>query len=315
MDAGHARKVFVDGFLRNARGFQMEIPLVPLGELYGGRLREFFERHGVEVRYKTGVRSVEYDPEEGLTGVTLRTGDAVPADFVVLAVPYDRAADLLPAPVRAEIPEAEHFAEFPSSPITGVHFWFDRPVCPLPHAVVVGRLIQWVFNHTALQNRPGSEDGGGQYLQLVISAAYDLQPLDKNAIRDAVLEDLGRIWPAAREARLLRWWAVTEHGATFSVRPGIDSLRPTQRTAIDGLFLAGDWTATGWPATMEGAVRSGYLAAEGILADLGRPRRILRPDLPSSPLSRLLLGEPSDLRSAAVLPQPSPRRAEVSGRS
>ena len=88
----------------------------------------------------------------------------------------------------------------------------------------------------------------------------------------------------------MRWWVVTEHGATFAVRPGVDALRPPQRTPVDGLFLAGDWTDTGWPATMEGAVRSGYLAAEGILEDLGRPASIVRPELPTEPLAALAPG-------------------------
>ena len=93
--------------------------------------------------------------------------------------------------------------------------------------VTPGRLIQWVFNHTAIQGRTvsaaiePSENGRGQYLQLVISASYDLLGLDKNAIRDAVLTELAEIWPTARSAELLRWWVVTEHGATFAVRPGV----------------------------------------------------------------------------------------------
>ena len=131
--------------------------------------------------------------------------------------------------------------------------------------------------------------GEGQYLQLVISASYDLLALDKLAIRDAVLAELAEIWPAAGSAKLLRWWVVTEHGATFAVRPGVEALRPPQRTPIDGLFLAGDWTDTGWPATMEGAVRSGYLAAQEILTDLDRPTRLIRPGLKSGAAGPLAL--------------------------
>jgi uncharacterized protein with NAD-binding domain and iron-sulfur cluster len=157
--------------------------------------------------------------------------------------------------------------------------------------VTVGRLVQWVFNHTALQGRV-APDGGGQYLQVVISAAYDLVSMDKDAIREAVLKDLAELWPSVREAELKRWWVVTEHGATFAVRPDVDRIRPRQRTLVEGLLLAGDWTATGWPATMEGAVRSGYLAAEGVLQDLGVPRRLVQSDLPESWLARLLLGKP-----------------------
>ncbi len=305
MDVGHARKVFLDGFLRNRTGFQMEIPTVPLGEIYGTRLQEWLGGHGVDVRLKTGVRAVELDVDGGLTGITLRSGEFLPADFVVSTVPYDRVLGLLPEPARELLPGIDRVEAFESSPITGVHFWFDRPVCPHDHAVTVGRLIQWVFNHTALQGRKAGENGQGQYLQLVISASYDLQSMDKIAIRDAVLQDLADLFPAVLEAELLRWWVVTEHGATFSVRPGVESLRPPQRTPIDGLFLAGDWTDTGWPATMEGAVRSGYLAAEGILEDLGIPQKMVRPELKSSLLPRLLLGRPSAIRRGQVKQGPT----------
>jgi uncharacterized protein with NAD-binding domain and iron-sulfur cluster len=136
---------------------------------------------------------------------------------------------------------------------------------------------------------------------LVISAAYDLVTLDKTAILDLVLAELAEIWPEARAARLLRSWVVTEHGATFAVRPGIEALRPPQRTPVAGLFLAGDWTSTGWPATMEGAVRSGYRAAEGILHDLGRPESLVRPGLVAGLLARWLLGPGEDV----VLPRPA----------
>jgi squalene-associated FAD-dependent desaturase len=295
MDVGHARKVFLDGFLRNRNGFQMEIPLVPLGELYGTRLETWLCAHDIELRLKTGVRSIEPDGR----GVALRSGEQIATDFLVLAVPFDRIQGLIPDGLGARIPGVAGLGDLRASPITGVHLWFDRPVCPLDHVVIVGRLIQWVFNHTAIQGRavPAMGREGevqGQYLQLVISAAYDLLTLDNAAILAAVLAELAEIWPAARSARLLRSWVVTEHGATFAVRPGVDAIRPPQRTAVTGLFLAGDWTATGWPATMEGAVRSGYLVAEGILQDLGRPESIVRPGLPTTRLARWLLGPSQD---------------------
>ena len=294
MDVGHARKVFVDGFLRHRDGYRMEIPLVPLGELYGRRLETWLEAHGVEVRLTTGVRSVEV--QEGtrgeVVGVRLRSGEFVPSDSVIVAAPFDRVASLVPDPIRRRIPDLDHLDAIESAPITGVHLWFDRPVCPHEHVVTVDRLIHWVFDHSALQGRttPGSTQPAGQYLQIVISASYDLQKWSKTAIRDAVVAELAAIWPATREARLVRWWVVTEHGATFAVRPGIDAHRPPQRTPVPGLFLAGDWTSTGWPATMEGAVRSGYQAVEGVLADAGQPRRLVVPDLAAGLLARWTLG-------------------------
>jgi squalene-associated FAD-dependent desaturase len=313
MDVGHARKVFLDGFLRNRHGFQMEIPLVPLGELYGTRLESWLRAHQIEVRLTTGVRSIEADAR----GVALRSGERIAADFLVLAVPFDRVRGLIPNELAPRIPGLVGLEALQASPITGVHLWFDRPVCPLDHVVTVGRLIQWVFNHTAIQGRgvPAAGSAGetqGQYLQLVISAAYDLLPLDNAAILAAVLSELSEIWPEARSARLLRSWVVTEHGATFAVRPGVDALRPPQRTPVAGLFLAGDWTSTGWPATMEGAVRSGYRAAEGILQDLGRPESLVRPGLATTPLARWLLGPSPDDASSQGTPARAPsHRTEV----
>ena len=301
MDLGHARKVFLDGFLRNRDGFVMEVPTVPLGELYGTRLSEWLNRHDVEVNLTTGVRAIRAE-EGAVQGVTLRTGEEVPADFVVLAVPFDRVNGLVPEPLREFLPSLESVKEIASSPITGVHLWFDRPVCPLDHAVTVGKTVQWVFNHTKIQGRE-APSGGGEYLQLVISASYDLVPLSKEQVLEIALADLASLWPSAKEAKLLRWWVVTEHGATFAVRPGIDALRPGQRTPIEGLFLSGDWTATGWPATMEGAVRAGYLAAEGVLEDLGNPETLLRPELADGPLARFLLGPRAEPRPSRFVPR------------
>lgn len=289
IDLGHARMVMFDGFLRNRRAYELEVPTVPLGELYGSRLESWLDEHGVDVRLTTGARSIDFDGDNMLEGVTLRTGEAIPADFVALAVPFDRVEGLLGPETRERIPSLDGLDQFQNSPITGIHLWFDREVCPVEHAVTLGQTIQWVFNHTAIQGRRADE-GRGQYLQLVVSASGELAPLGREAIVELVLEELATLWPEVREATLVRSRVVTEHGATFSVRPGIDQFRPPQRTPIDGLFLAGDWTATGWPATMEGAVRSGYLVAEGILQDLDRPQRLIRPDLPSGWLARLLLG-------------------------
>jgi hypothetical protein len=159
----------------------------------------------------------------------------------------------------------------------------DRPITELPHAVLVGRLSQWVFARRIAES-------SAHYYQVVISASHDLANRPRQAVLDEVLADLRAIFPAAAKAQLVRWQLLTEHDAVFSVRPGLDAIRPRQQTVISNLLLAGDWTATGWPATMEGAVRSGYLAAEAIAAQLGRPEPIVRPDLPRGRLVRLMAG-------------------------
>ena len=315
MEVGHARKVFLDGFLRNRVGFQPEIPLVPLGELYGTRLESWLRSHGVELRLTTGVQSTQYDETGAVSGVLLRSGQSLAADFVLIAVPFDRVRSLIPDAANERLPALSKLELLHASPITGVHLWFDRPVCPFDHVVTPGRMIQWVFNHTAIRARAAQGEAANpnadanphvpqEYLQVVISASYDLLALDKTAIRDAVVSELAEIWSAARMATLLKWKVVTEHGATFSVRPGVEALRPPQRTPIDGLFLAGDWTDTGWPATMEGAVRSGYLAAQAILATLDQPTRLIRPGLRPGILARWLFGA-GESRPARIPPGPA----------
>lgn len=295
MDYRLARMVVLDGLLRNRHGFVVEVPEVPLGELYGERLEPWFRERGIELRRGCGVRRVVLDAEGIVSGVELREGTEVAADLVVLAVPFQRVQALWP---EGQVwPALEGPSAMKPSPITGVHLWFDRKVFPLEHAALLERLSQWVFDHTAM-DRPTAE-AGGQYLQVVISASHGLLSKTKDEIRSAVLADLTELWPAVREAVVERSWIVTEHAATFAVPPGIASLRPPQRTPVSGLYVAGDWTDTGWPATMEGAVRSGFLAAEELLTDLGTPERLLVPDLPTGWIARLLLGAPrSGTRSA-----------------
>jgi uncharacterized protein with NAD-binding domain and iron-sulfur cluster len=128
---------------------------------------------------------------------------------------------------------------------------------------------------------------------VVISASHDLIGRDRDEVLSEIRQDLEAIWPAAREAQLLRWRLVTHPSAVFSTRPGLERIRPTQATPIENLVLAGDWTDTGWPATMEGAVRSGYLAAEVVLRSVGRDARLLVPDLPRGLLARLIVGPPN----------------------
>ena len=295
MDVNYARKVLLDGFLRNREGFNIEIPLVPLGELYGRHLEDWLRKNGVTVHLNRAIRRIVCDEEGSVCGVELRNGDSIVGDLIVLAVPFDKVSRLVPEQLRKTFHALEGLDLMRASPIVGVHLWFDRPVCPYEFVVTPGRLIQWVFDHTAIQGRgvPASMISDvdslvdrvtrptaiGQYLQLVISASHELSSLNKGVIRDRVLAELTEIWPVVNSARLLRSWVIVEHAATFSARPGVDALRPSQITGVDGLILAGDYTRTSWPATMEGAVRSGYLAAQEILRILDRPIRLIQPAL------------------------------------
>ncbi|MDX1948248.1 MAG: hydroxysqualene dehydroxylase HpnE [Pirellulaceae bacterium] len=274
-----ARKVLVDGFLAHRDASDVFVPQVSLGELYDQRVADWLRSRGVRVLLETAAEEGLAD-EGRASGVRLADGSILEADFVVLAVPWRKALALIPERIAPRLPLLAAARDFAAAPISSLHLWFDRPITNLPHAVLVERMSQWIFA------RPGHATGGGHAYQVVISASHDLAGRERQAIVEEVQGELAGIFPAAKSARLLRWQLVTEQEAVFSVRPGLDELRPPQETAIENLLLAGDWTRTGWPATMEGAVRSGYLAAEGVLRKLGRPEQILAAGLPRGRLLR-----------------------------
>jgi len=170
-----------------------------------------------------------------------------------------------------------------SSPITGVHLWLDRVVTEEPYLALLDRTTQWIFNKTKLY---GANETGNQYLQLVISASYGLVEKSRQEIVDLCWSEVQESLPAARDAQLIKATVVKEVAATFSPAPGCDRLRPGARSPLSNLYLAGDWTATAWPATMESAVRSGYMAAEVILANDGRAKALLCDDLRAEGLAK-----------------------------
>ena len=190
----------------------------------------------------------------------------------MLAVPFDRVADLIPDDLLSREPYFAGVKNLTPSPITSVHLWFDRPTMKLPHAVLIDCLGQWVFDR-------GEVAPGEFYLQVVVSAARDLKGLGRDEVQRRLVEELGRLFPPIAQAKLLRAKVVTEHTATFSAVPGVDQWRVPQASPVANLAVAGDWTDTGWPATMEGAVRSGYLAAEAILQRAGCLAKLVQPDL------------------------------------
>jgi len=163
-----------------------------------------------------------------------------------------------------------------------------------PFLTLLDTTTQWIFNKTALyadSNAKENSAPAGQYLQLVISASYDLLQEPRQEIIDLCLAEVRQALPAARHAKLVKATVIKEAAATFSPEPGVDRWRPKQQTSVPRLFLAGDWTDTGWPATMEGAVRSGYLAAEALLRATGSPRRFLQPDLDPDGFMAMWLGK------------------------
>jgi squalene-associated FAD-dependent desaturase len=252
----YARKVFLEGFLNDRRGFEVELPKVPLGRFYGAELCGWLTHHAVDLQLNQGVKRIDVEAGE-VSRLVLRNGESVRADWYVAAVPWNRLLDMLPDEVIDAHVFFSQLRQFETSPITSVHLWFDRPAFPLPHAVLLDGIGQWVFNR-------GEVAPGEFYLQVVVSAARQFRGLGHEEVKRRVLAELSDLHPPLRTAVLRRGRVVTEHQATFSAVPGVDRIRPTQRSPLENLLVAGDWTDTGWPATMEGAVRSGYRAAEAI---------------------------------------------------
>lgn len=284
----HARKVFVDGFLRHRDAWKVRIPRTPLEELFGSHVRNWYESRGGQVQLLTAADQMIAD-DDAIIGIRLRDGQIMAAYDYVLAIPWHRVASLVPPNWKTQSPFAE-LSRLEAAPISSVHLWFDRPVMPLPHAVFTQGLVQWVFQRPVEGPERSATASHSWYYQVVISASREVVETESEVIQQRVLNELAAVWPVIREARLLAARQVTEHRAVFSVTPGVEHLRPRQQSPWPNLQLAGDYTQTGWPATMEGAVRSGFLAAENILNRRGIPVKLLQPDLPMSWLSRWIFG-------------------------
>jgi zeta-carotene desaturase len=268
LDAVYGLDVFWKAFLSNRDGFVMGLPSVPLAELYassGNRIRQ----SGGEVRTRCGVKDFRID-DRRVACIVLEDGTSFEADYYVSAVTFERLIKMLPETWRVQAP-FDKLQHLRLSPITGVHLWFDRSVMSEPFLTSMDQTIQWIFNK-----------GAGEHIQIVISASRNLSSLTQQQIVDLCIKEMTPLLPRLREAQLARSIVVRENAATFSPEPACDQWRPAQRTLIANLVLAGDWTDTGWPATMEGAVRSGYMAAEAVLEMEGRPASLVQPDLPAT---------------------------------
>jgi len=257
MAASHGFQVFWLGFLARADSYEMGIPAVPLGDLYGPE--EWKRFPNVRLHPRAPVERVISD--RGAIKGVIAAGEHKPADYYISALPFERLAGV--------IPELDlDLAGFEHSPITGIHLWFDRSITELPHATLLDRTVQWMFNKS-----------GGRYLQLVVSASRSLVEMPRAEVIALAVRELGEFFPLAKEAKLEKAHVVKEIRATFSARPGLEQARPVSATKFENLFLAGDWTRSGWPPIMEGAVRSGYLAAEAVTRAAGDERKFLLPDI------------------------------------
>jgi zeta-carotene desaturase len=294
----------------------MGVPTVPLTSLYDAA-GNYIRSRGGELQFRTSLETFQPDSTAVHLNFAGRDDEGRSVenqstfDYVVLALPFESLDEVLPQ-ASAAAPLREQIRQFETSPITGVHLWFDRQITDLDHAVLLDRTIQWMFHKSRLQPmrtqtrgesgraalqgrvsieaKPGASapEGQGSYIELVISASKSLIEKSRAEIIDLVLAEVREFFPTARAANLVKSTVIKELHATYSPRPGIDAHRPTSTTTWPRIFLAGDWTATGWPATMESAVRSGYLAAEALTrAAAVPPRKFVVPDLPPAGLMRL----------------------------
>jgi squalene-associated FAD-dependent desaturase len=253
--------VFRTGFLEASDACDLGVPTVPLGRLHGDAAASALAASHVEVRLRTRVERIL--PVDDGFELEVR-GDRVAVDRVICAVPHEAAPALLPDGIYA----AEAADLLGASPIVNLHLHYDRPVLGTPVAAAVGSPVQWIFDRTA-----ASGVAEGQLLAVSLSAATAEISAPKAQIVGTATAALERMLPRARRARVLDAAVTRSPRATFRAAPGAGRLRPPARTSVPGLALAGAWTDTGWPATMEGAVRSGRVAAREVLTGPVRARR------------------------------------------
>jgi squalene-associated FAD-dependent desaturase len=283
----YAAKVIRELFLNSAEAGSMGMSTVPLSELYAGA-EHYLRGRGGEVVLNAGVESAEWDEETSQWTLATKAG-ALMASYLVLALPFEATAKLLPQMPPADGAEAlaAKIAQQEHGPICSVHLWFDRKITELEHAVLLDREIHWMYNKSLLQ--PWRETKGS-YLELVVSASQEFAAMSREQAIELAVRELAEFFPAVAEAKLEKAAMVKEVRATFSVPPGIDAARPGTVSPWPNCMLAGDWIQTGWPSTMESAARSGHLAAEAVCAAAGDPRGFLDPDLKPRGFMRFVKG-------------------------
>jgi zeta-carotene desaturase len=280
----YAFKVIRELFLNSPRAGAMGMSTVPLSDLYNGAQSYLQLRNG-SILFNANADSATFDEQSRRWTVTTRT-ESIVSEHLVLALPFEATSKLLPN--LPQNPAADALAAQLESlvhwPICSVHLWFDREITSLNHAVLLDRDIHWMYHKSRWQH---SRDSKSSYIELVISANREFAALSRDQALTRAIAQLAEFFPAVHEANILKSALIKEVRATFGVPPGIDSARPSAASPWPNCYLAGDWTATGWPSTMESAARSGYLAAEALCRAQGDPRTILVHDLPPTGLMRL----------------------------
>ncbi len=278
----YAAMVFRDAFLKSAEAGEMGLPSVPLSELYGVAT-EYILARGGQVLMRSAVEPLACDD----SGVTVRANEReCKFDYAISAVPFHWLGRILPPGAQSDELQ-QRVNHLRTVPITGIHLWFDREITPLEHAALLDRNIQWMFQKSKIIARHAEGPDSGSYLELVVSSSKALLEKSRSEIIELAMKELAEFFPAVLEATLLKATVIKEVHATFAPAPLSDEFRLSPVSAWPRLFLTGDWTATGWPSTMEGAVRAGYLTAEALARAAGCPERFLIPDLPPHGLMKL----------------------------
>ena len=250
-------RVLRAAFLGQRQNSAMLVPTVGLSELFVEPSVRYLDSHGSEAKTGCGVEELVREGDR-VVGVRCADGITREAGAFVVAIPQYAFADLVLASKTLKPQEFQAVRAFESSPIITINLWLDRQVLQQEFAAFLDSRVQWIFNRTKMLNR---STGSGQYLALVISGAGPFVEMGKDELVDLAMEDLRTALPEALSAKVVHSQVIKERRATFSPKPGIERLRPRAATAFENLFLAGDWTATGFPATIEGAVMSGKSAA------------------------------------------------------
>ncbi|MDR3763808.1 MAG: hydroxysqualene dehydroxylase HpnE [Acidobacteriota bacterium] len=278
----YSAMVFRDAFLKSADASAMGVPTIPLSDLYGVAAG-YIRARGGEVLLRCPVDSLDCEAD---AAIVRAAGEELRFDYAISAVPFHAVHKLLPQGEAAEAIR-EKVSHLHTVPITGIHLWFDREVTAMEHAALLDRTIQWMFQKSKIQPARAEQSGQGSYLELVVSASKTLLEMGRAEVIELAVREMAEFFPKVREAKLLKATVVKEVHATFAPAPGHDAYRLPPQTSWPRLFLSGDWTKTGWPATMEGAVRGGYLTAEAVAHASGNARRFLAPDLAPQGLMRL----------------------------
>jgi zeta-carotene desaturase len=274
----------VESLLKSAEGGRLGVPTEPMSEFYAAVMR-LAEEQGAEVRLRVSVERIERVGD--VWRAVLSDGGVVSGNALVLALPFEQVRSLLatiaePSEKVREVMEG--FAHFVHAPITTIHLWLDREVTEIEQAALLDTRIQWMFNKSRIRRSAAGE----HYYELVISASHAELKKTREEILSSGVEELKSFFPAAHCARVLRAGVLKEARATFSVTPRLERFRPEPDACGDGLFLAGDWTKTDWPSTMESGVRSGRIAAERVARASGQSASFLMPELPAKGLMRIL---------------------------